>query len=129
MLAVCGSYQLLCDYYKSSDNKIVKGISLFNAYTESKRPRLTGNIAIKFNDVIAVGFENHGGRTYLEKKQESFGTVLYGSGNNGDDKTEGARTNNFFGTYLHGSFLPKKFYVLRLSNRHCVKKQIRYGAR
>lgn len=109
MLAVCGSYQLLCDYYKSSDGKIVEGISLFKGYTESKCPRLTGNIAIKVNNTIAVGFENHGGRTYLEKAQEPFGTVLYGSGNNENDKTEGARTNNFFGTYLHGSFLPKNF--------------------
>ncbi|MCL4322399.1 MAG: glutamine amidotransferase [Deltaproteobacteria bacterium] len=109
MLAVCGSYQLLCDYYKSLDGKIIEGISLFKGYTEAKSPRLIGNIAIKFNNTVAVGFENHGGRTYLEKAQKAFGTVLRGFGNNGEDKTEGARTDNFFGTYLHGSFLPKNF--------------------
>ena len=30
-----------------------------------------------------------------------------GNGNNGKDKTEGGRYKNVFGTYLHGSFLPK----------------------
>ena len=109
MLAVCGSYQLLCDYYKSTDGKIIKGISIFKGYTESKTPRLIGNIAVKAGDFILAGFENHGGRTYLEKGQNVLGRVLKGCGNNGEDKTEGARTGNFFGTYLHGSFLPKNF--------------------
>ncbi|MHB1661297.1 MAG: type 1 glutamine amidotransferase [bacterium] len=109
MLAICGSYQLLCDYYKSLDNKIIKGISVFKGYTESKTPRLIGNIAFEADNNIMVGFENHGGRTCLEKGQKSFGTVVKGFGNNGEDKTEGARTGNFFGTYLHGSFLPKNF--------------------
>lgn len=109
MLAICGSYQLLCDYYKSLDGKIIKGASLFKGYTEARSPRLIGNIAVKFKDIIAVGFENHGGRTYLEKGQEPFSSVLKGLGNNGEDESEGARTNNFFGTYLHGSFLPKNF--------------------
>ena len=109
MLAICGSYQLLCDYYKSLDNKIIKGISIFKGYTESKTPRLIGNIAFKSDNNIMVGFENHGGRTYLEKGQKSLGTVLKGFGNNGEDKTEGAKAGNFFGTYLHGSFLPKNF--------------------
>ncbi len=109
MLAVCGSYQLLCDYYKSIDGKIIKGISLFKGYTESKTPRLIGNIAVKAGGFILEGFENHGGRTYLEKRQDVLGKVLKGYGNNGEDKTEGARTGNFFGTYMHGSFLPKNF--------------------
>jgi CobQ-like glutamine amidotransferase family enzyme len=109
MLAVCGSYQLLCDYYKSTDGKIIKGISIFKGYTESKTPRLIGNIAVKAGDFILAGFENHGGRTYLEKGQNVLGRVLKGCGNNGEDKTEGARAGNFFGTYLHGSFLPKNF--------------------
>ena len=30
-----------------------------------------------------------------------------GSGNNGRDRTEGAIYNNVYGTYLHGSVLPK----------------------
>ncbi len=126
MLAICGGYQLLCDYYKSADGKIMKGISVFKGYTESGAPRLTGNIAVKSNDTVLIGFENHGGRTYLESGQDCIGTVLRGYGNNGKDKTEGARTGNFFGTYMHGSFLPKNFVFcdylidLALQNKYGV---------
>ncbi|MCL4498136.1 MAG: glutamine amidotransferase [Deltaproteobacteria bacterium] len=126
MLAICGGYQLLCDYYKSSDGKIMKGISVFKGYTESGTPRLTGNIAVKSGGTILIGFENHGGRTYLDSNQDCMGTVLKGYGNNGKDKTEGARTGNFFGTYLHGSFLPKNFVFcdyligLALQNKYGV---------
>jgi len=54
-----------------------------------------------------VGFENHGGRTYLAPGQEAFGTVRRGFGNNAEDGREGARHRNAIGTYLHGSLLPK----------------------
>jgi CobQ-like glutamine amidotransferase family enzyme len=54
-----------------------------------------------------VGFENHGGRTYLGDGVEPLGEVIVGYGNNGQDGTEGARRLNAYGTYLHGSLLPK----------------------
>jgi CobQ-like glutamine amidotransferase family enzyme len=54
-----------------------------------------------------VGFENHGGRTYLGRDLEPLGEVVVGYGNNGKDGTEGARRLNAYGTYLHGSLLPK----------------------
>jgi hypothetical protein len=53
-----------------------------------------------------VGFENHGGRTYLGDTKP-LGEVVVGFGNNGEDGTEGARRLNAYGTYLHGSLLPK----------------------
>ena len=54
-----------------------------------------------------IGFENHSGKTYLEKGTEPLGKVIRGNGNNGEDKTEGAIYKNAFGCYLHGSLLPK----------------------
>ena len=36
-----------------------------------------------------------------------MGRVVSGHGNNGQDGTEGARYRNCFGTYMHGSLLPK----------------------
>ena len=38
---------------------------------------------------------------------EPLGEVVVGYGNNGKDGTEGARRLNAYGTYLHGSLLPK----------------------
>ena len=56
-----------------------------------------------------VGFENHSGQTFIRKKSETvpLAIVRTGAGNNGKDSTEGARKKNVFGTYLHGSILPK----------------------
>lgn len=53
-----------------------------------------------------VGFENHGGRTYLNGNKP-FGKVLYGAGNDGKSGYEGVVYKNVIGTYLHGPLLPK----------------------
>jgi len=55
---------------------------------------------------LLVGFENHGGATYLTGSLP-LARVLLGHGNNGEDGTEGAIEGNAIGTYLHGSVLPK----------------------
>ena len=53
-----------------------------------------------------VGFENHGGRTYIGENQP-FGRVLFGYGNDGASGAEGVLYKNVVGTYLHGPLLPK----------------------
>jgi len=112
-LYVCGAYQFLGKYYKETNGNIVDGIGAFDLYTESPGPdvpRCIGNIVIKsklFPKINLVGFENHGGRTYLADKKQAFADVIKGYGNNGKDKTEGIFYKNSFGTYLHGPILPK----------------------
>ena len=54
-----------------------------------------------------VGFENHNGQTWLGDGVSPMGKIVKGFGNNGEDKTEGARYNNVFATYSHGPLLPK----------------------
>jgi CobQ-like glutamine amidotransferase family enzyme len=54
-----------------------------------------------------VGFENHGGRTHLGPGARPLARVVSGHGNNGTDGTEGAIYRNAYGTYIHGSLLPK----------------------
>jgi CobQ-like glutamine amidotransferase family enzyme len=61
-------------------------------------------LSTDFGDV--VGYENHSGSTTLGDGQAAFGTVRSGFGNNGSDGTEGARTGNVIGSYLHGPILP-----------------------
>src|SRR5690606_11883782 len=60
-----------------------------------------------------VGFENHGGRTYLGPDAAPFAHVRHGFGNNGADGTEGAVYREAVGTYLHGSVLPKNPRLLQ----------------
>ena len=109
-LYVCGAYQFLGKYYKESDGTKIKGLGIFDLYTENPGKdvqRLIGNVIIESKFGKLIGFENHGGRTYLGENIEPLGKIISGFGNNGKDKTEGAIYKNSFGTYLHGPILPK----------------------
>jgi CobQ-like glutamine amidotransferase family enzyme len=119
LIAVCGGYQLLGEYYQTNSEKI-EGLGLVPLHTIQGEGRLIGNIVLenpKFKDKI-VGFENHGGRTYVEEGIKPFGKVLYGFGNNDENNSdhnqsaeneryEGVIYKNIIGTYLHGPLLPK----------------------
>ena len=130
VLAVCGGYQLLGHFYNTPDGKM-EGLHLVDLVTEQGSPRLISNIILE-NDAFpypVVGFENHGGRTYLRRDEEGkeiktekdpsgnvpsirpFGRVLSGYGNNGEDGEEGVLYRNVVGTYLHGPLLPKNPHV------------------
>ncbi len=109
VLAVCGGYQLLAHYYRPASGPDLKGLGVFDAWTVhrgARAPRCIGDIALNWNGQTLVGFENHGGQTYLGTARP-LGKVLKGFGNNTQDGTEGAIYRNAFGTYLHGSLLPK----------------------
>jgi CobQ-like glutamine amidotransferase family enzyme len=107
-LTICGGYQLLGHYYKPHQGDELRGLSLMDAYTVAGHTRYIGNVAIQRPDgSTVVGFENHSGRTYLGKEVTPLGKVLHGNGNNGEDGWEGAACGNLYGTYLHGSLLPK----------------------
>ena len=109
-LAVCGGFQLFGHRYVDHAGGVIPGISVFDLETRHPGPvadRCIGDVVIETADGEVVGFENHGGRTYLAPGQEPFGRVRRGAGNNHEDGTEGARHKNAIGTYLHGSLLPK----------------------
>ena len=111
VLAVCGGYQLLGHSYQLGDEEL-PGVGLVDLRTiREPGPRLIGNVAIEVDLDGAVGvlagFENHGGRSYLDEREQPLGRVLHGHGNNGRDGFEGVRRRNVIGTYLHGPLLPK----------------------
>jgi lipid II isoglutaminyl synthase (glutamine-hydrolysing) len=108
ILSICGGYQLLGHYYKPHDGEELKGISILDAYTVAGNRRMIGNVVVQMEDGnTLVGFENHSGKTFLGQNLKPLGRVLVGNGNNGDDKMEGAMHGRVYGTYLHGSLLPK----------------------
>jgi CobQ-like glutamine amidotransferase family enzyme len=110
LLAVCGGYQLLGRYYRTAEGEELPGVGVFAMWTEHPGPgarRFIGNVVVERQGETLVGFENHGGRTYLEEGVEPLAKVVAGFGNNGEDGGEGAVYRNAYGTYLHGSLLPK----------------------
>lgn len=148
-LYICGAYQFLGKYYKEADGTIIDGLGILDLYTENLGAdveRLIGNVVIEANSIshmsyrentisdkqlaisYLVGFENHGGRTYLGKGVQPLGIVVKGFGNNGQDKTEGAVYKNSFGSYFHGPILPKNphfaDFLIKLALKRKYKKEV-----
>lgn len=112
LLAICGGYQLLGEYYQPNKGPKLKGVGIFPAYTVAGEKRMIGNIVVTVSSNLLpvtylVGFENHSGKTHLKKDAQTLGEVVKGFGNNGEDQTEGCIYKNAIGCYMHGSLLPK----------------------
>ncbi len=109
-LGICGGYQLFGHYYQPFDGERLLGVSLLDVYTVAGKKRFIGNVTARTSFLTPetlVGFENHSGLTYLQGDTIPLAVLSVGNGNNGKDNSEGARFKNVFGTYLHGSLLPK----------------------
>jgi CobQ-like glutamine amidotransferase family enzyme len=123
-LFVCGSPQIMGKYYEPAVGKKIEGLGVFDMVSVNPgidKPRCIGNIVgevliEELQHVTIVGFENHGGRTYLGKNVRPFAKVIHGYGNNGEDGTEGAIYKNAIGCYFHGPLLSKNpeiaYYLL-----------------
>jgi len=130
LLAVCGGYQLLGNYYELDAGQI-KGLGLVDLHTvRSDGPRLIGPVAIEIEAQgrkrTLAGFENHGGRTWLGSGVQPLGRVVSGHGNNDEDGFEGVREGNVIGTYLHGPLLPKNAWLADHLIETCLKRN--YGS-
>ena len=116
VLSICGGYQMLGKNYQMVGGEKIQGLDILDVWTIAGTKRLIGNVVVDLDEQVLnvnlkfktlVGFENHSGKTYLGEGVMPLGKVLAGNGNNGDDRAEGVRYRNVFGTYLHGPLLPK----------------------
>ena len=125
VLGVCGGYQLLGKYYKT-DKKMIEGLGILDITTEWEPERLIRNIILNspLFDTPVVGFENHGGRTYIGD-HTPFGKVFFGLGNTGKSGYEGVIYKNVIATYLHGPLLPKNPQVCDYLLERALKRK--YG--
>jgi lipid II isoglutaminyl synthase (glutamine-hydrolysing) len=120
-LAVGGGYELFGRFCQPERGAELRGIGLFDAWTirlnsllnghygtisAAHEDRVIGELVVRWHDALLVGFENHGGGTYLGTTARPLGQVVYGHGNNGDG-TEGVILGNAVGTHLRGPCLPK----------------------
>ena len=93
VLAICGGFQLLGQYYIEASGKRIEGPSIMGHYTLNQvNNRYIGDIKIhneEFNETY-YGFENHQGRTFLAEDEKPLGKVVYGNGNNKEDGAKGS---------------------------------------
>ena len=106
MVMICGMYQMLGHAFITHDGVELPGLGILDVTTRGQSTRMIGGIVLDTDFGQVVGFENHSGATVLGAGQAPFGRVVVGHGNNGTDGTEGARTHNVIGSYLHGPILP-----------------------
>jgi lipid II isoglutaminyl synthase (glutamine-hydrolysing) len=111
LLAVCGGYQLLGDFYRDRSGAELGGIGLFPHHTVAGERRMIGDVLLECElDGMRrplAGFENHAGRTILAVDATPLGRVVAGFGNDGESGYEGCRIDRAVGTYLHGPLLPR----------------------
>ncbi|WEV39715.1 cobalamin biosynthesis protein CobQ [Lactobacillus sp. ESL0681] len=107
MLGICGGYQLIGTYYKTSSGTTIKGLDILPFHTVFKADnRMIGDTyyTTQWGDVRA--FENHSGQTYFDDTQlQPLGKMVTGYGNNPQDGVEGLHYRNFIGSYSHGPIL------------------------
>lgn len=132
-LGVSSGFQLMGDYYVDSNGTKHKALGILQIHTEYSQDKMMGDVVADCSlltgegqDKYITGFESHSGRTYLGEGVEPLARVLVGHGNNGQDGTEGAVCNNIFGSYLHGSLLPKNYRLTDLLILRALENKIGY---
>ena len=110
-LAVCGGYQLFGRFYRDRYGGDLPGAGVFPLETYAGERRMIGDVLLECSfsgeQRTVAGFENHAGRTILDKGAEPLGRVIGGFGNDGQSGFEGCRVGRAVGTYLHGPLLPR----------------------
>ncbi len=127
-LGVCGGYQLMGHTFLMGNGEETRGLGIINVNTRAPgtevKQRCIGNLIVEITPATyadmqtmyasprtlprtLVGFENHSGQTYLGDGVEPLAKTIAGFGNNATAEYEGARYKNVFGSYMHGSLLPK----------------------
>ncbi|VGV34242.1 lipid II isoglutaminyl synthase subunit GatD [Streptococcus pyogenes] len=129
VLAICGGFQLLGQYYVQANGVKIDGLGIMGHYTLNQHQnRFIGDIKIhndEFNETY-YGFENHQGRTFLSGDEKPLGRVFYGNGNNKEDQTEGVHYKNVYGSYFHGPILSRNVNLAYRLVTTALKKK--YGS-
>ena len=113
LLMTGNSFEMLGASITDAKGQKLEGIGLFDfTVTEQSRTRNTADAVFKaeFSDKPLVGFINK--CSEINGITEPLFEVMMGLGNTAEDKREGIRLNNFFGTHLTGPVLIKNPFFL-----------------
>jgi lipid II isoglutaminyl synthase (glutamine-hydrolysing) len=103
VLAVCAGLQILGTTFAVEGDDEYEGLGLVQAVTRRGLTRSVGELLVRCDGNVLVGFENHGGRTELGADVVPFGVVERGRGNDG--VVDGYRTPTIWASYAHGPVL------------------------
>lgn len=108
ILAVNCGYLLFGNFYQLHNKAQVEGLKILDVNSIAGKVHhwgaISGSCEFLKNKIVA-GFENHGILSFLKQNAVPFLSLHSGLGNNGKDRTEGARFNNVIGTYITSPLL------------------------
>ena len=110
VLAICGGFQLLGQYYIEASGRRIEGLGIMGHYTlnQTKTAILVTSRFITKNSMrptTALKITKDG--LFLSDDEKPLGKVVYGNGNNQEDGCEGVHYKNVFGSYFHGPILSR----------------------
>lgn len=107
LLATCGGFEMLGEFYYSSGAK-AEGLGILSIHAEPAEKRFISDVIVKteLTEQSICGFENHAGCIDIGD-YAPLGKVVYGGGNDKKSGNEGLVYKNLIATYLHGPLLPK----------------------
>lgn len=103
VLAVCAGLQILGTSFAVAGDDEFEGLGLVDVVTHRGASRSVGDLVVRVNEQLLVGFENHGGRTTLGVGVRPLGAVERGLGNDGS--FDGYQTPTVWASYAHGPVL------------------------
>lgn len=103
VLAVCAGLQILGTSFAVAGDDEFEGLGLVDVVTHRGASRSVGDLVVRVNEQVLVGFENHGGRTTLGVGVQPLGAVERGRGNDGS--FDGYQTSTIWASYAHGPML------------------------
>ena len=104
LLAVGTGFELLTDEVRTG-TETLPGLGIFPATVAPLPARATGDLGVRSNGRLVLGFENHARGVELGDGAIPFGSVAAGVGNGGG--AEGCVAGSAIGTHLHGPLLAR----------------------
>ncbi len=120
LLCVCSGFDIIGEYFHLKGEKY-EGLNIIPVKSEWGEKRFVSDVILDTKFGKVVGFENHNGRMNTGIL-EPLGEVIFGNGNNGEDKGEGVIYKNTFCTYLDGPLLPKNPALCDEILKRAIKK-------
>lgn len=100
------SFEIMGQYIENPDGSKIEALGLASFYAERTIPKRNNSLILaKFGKTDIVGYTSRFSNTYGIAPENKLFDIVKGYGSHIDDKIEGVRINNLFGTYLLGPFL------------------------
>lgn len=100
------TFEIMGNYIKNPDGEKIDCLGLFDFYSERTIPTRQNSLVLaEYDGLDIVGYTSRFSNSFGIKEEDGFLKVSKGYGASPEDKVEGIKRNNLYGTYLLGPLL------------------------